>query len=437
MSKKLRYLTKISLNKKLKTKWFLVANIIICILFVGIINIDYIIKLFGGDFEDKININVIDNTNLVYQELDDKINNSSLYLESFNNEISLNKSNLTLEELKEDINENDIILVIDSDEDNFISAKIIALNKIDTIVYQVLSTSLNQVKVNALLNKYGITNQMLIDIELPIDIEKVVLDEDYLDDDTNDMILSVISPVVMLPLFMLIIYLVQMIGSEINEEKSTKAMEIIISNVDPKTHFTSKLLSSNLFVLIQGMLMIFYTLFGGVIRFILSSGNELASNSELVSEVTSVLAKIDIVSKLDVVIPLVLLMVVVTFVAYSLLAGILASMTTNMEDFQQLQTPITVISLLGFYLAMSSSMFDGSLFIRIMSYVPFVSSFLSLSLFTVGQIGVIDVLISIFIMVLLILWLYKYGLKIYKVGILNYSSNNLWKKIFKAMKSKE
>ena len=30
--------------------------------------------------------------------------------------------------------------------------------------------------------------------------------------------------------------------------------------------------------------------------------------------------------------------------------------------------------------------------------------------------------------------LYKYGLKIYKAGILNYSSSNLWKKMFKSLK---
>ena len=50
---------------------------------------------------------------------------------------------------------------------------------------------------------------------------------------------------------MLIIFLVQMIGAEVNEEKTTKSMEIIISNVSPKTHFLSKVLSSNLFVIIQ------------------------------------------------------------------------------------------------------------------------------------------------------------------------------------------
>ena len=42
MNKKLWYLTRLSLNKKIKSKWFVVANIIILIVLVGILNIDYI-----------------------------------------------------------------------------------------------------------------------------------------------------------------------------------------------------------------------------------------------------------------------------------------------------------------------------------------------------------------------------------------------------------
>ena len=53
MTNKLKYLTKISLDKKIKTKWFLIANIILLVIIAGIINIDSIIKFFGGDFDKK------------------------------------------------------------------------------------------------------------------------------------------------------------------------------------------------------------------------------------------------------------------------------------------------------------------------------------------------------------------------------------------------
>ena len=434
MNKKLWYLTKLSLNKKIKSKWFVVANIIILIVLVGILNIDYIIKLFGGDFDKFTNILVVDNTNYVYDDLENIYNESSKYIEDIKNS-TITLSDKTTEELKEDLKDKDIILEINNDNDNFINAKVIVNGSVDTIIYQFITTSINQVKTNVALNSYGIDKDTMDLIEKSVDIEKININEDKKDDDLTNLALGVIFPIVILPVFLLVTYLVQMIGSEINEEKSTKSMEIIISNVSPEVHFLSKLISSNTFVLFQGLLMIIYSLFGGLLRLILSGGNVLSSNNEVLSEITDTISRLDILSKLSNAIPLTLILIIVTFIAYSLLSGILASMTTNMEDFQQLQTPIMVISLLGFYLSMASSMFDGSVFIRIMSYLPFISLFLSPALFLVGQITLVDVSISVLVMIVLIFLLYKYGLRIYKVGILNYSSSNLWKKIFKAIKS--
>ena len=111
-------------------------------------------------------------------------------------------------------------------------------------------------------------------------------------------------------------------------------------------------------------------------------------------------------------------------------------MTTNMEDYQQVQTPIVMISLVGFYLSMMASLFEGSIFIKIISYVPFISTMLSPILFILGQISIFDVIISMLIMALTIYILVKYGLRIYKEGILNYSNTNIWKRKFNALKNK-
>ena len=95
-----------------------------------------------------------------------------------------------------------------------------------------------------------------------------------------------------------------------------------------------------------------------------------------------------------------------------------------------------IISIIGYYLAMMAGVFKGSLFIKIVSFIPFISAILSPSLLVLGQIGVIEVIISIILTIITIYLLIKYGLKIYKVGILNYSSKDLWKKMFKALKAK-
>ena len=125
---------------------------------------------------------------------------------------------------------------------------------------------------------------------------------------------------------------------------------------------------------------------------------------------------------------------ILSFVAYSLLAGIFASMTVNPEDYQHIQTPIMLICFVSYYLSVMAGMFNGSIFIRILSYVPLISCLLSPALLVIGQIGIIDVIISIVMLLLFIGVFVKYGLKIYKIGILNYSTDKMWSKIFKAAK---
>lgn len=160
-------------------------------------------------------------------------------------------------------------------------------------------------------------------------------------------------------------------------------------------------------------------------------GGELGSELGSISNIIDMNA---ITKTIQIALPILLIMILLTFFAYSLLAGILASMTTNLEDFQQLQTPIVVISLIGYYLSMMTTMFEGSIFIKIMSYIPFISSMLAPTLYVLGEISLIDLLISIVLLIGTIYILMTYGLRIYKVGILNYSGNNLWKKMFKALR---
>ena len=165
---------------------------------------------------------------------------------------------------------------------------------------------------------------------------------------------------------------------------------------------------------------------------------DVSGISDVFNQVTGMMNDLftpSFVSSLKYIIPLVLILMILTFIGYSLLAGILASMTTNTEDFQQLQTPIMLISLLGYYLAIIAGGFKGSLIINILGYVPFISAILSPSLLVMGEFTVIDVLISMGLMIVVIYLLIKYGLKIYKVGILNYSSDKLWRKMFKALKN--
>ena len=62
MENKFIFLTKHSLKKTMKSKWFKIVNVIVMLVIVALVNIDGIITFFGGDFSDDVKINVIDNT---------------------------------------------------------------------------------------------------------------------------------------------------------------------------------------------------------------------------------------------------------------------------------------------------------------------------------------------------------------------------------------
>ena len=246
------------------------------------------------------------------------------------------------------------------------------------------------------------------------------------------MVMGSVFPTLILPFFMLIIFLVQMIGGEICEEKTTKSMEIIISNVSPKTHLLSKVVASNVFIIMQGILLILYSIIG----ILISTKGKLSIDPSIDSLLTATVES-GFLDKILTLLPAIIVMLILSFLAYSLIAGILASMTTNMEDFQQIQTPIMLVLLAGYYLAIMAGMFDGSILIRILSYVPFISCLVSPSLYIIGQINMIDVIISIVVLIITIALMTKYGLRVYKVGILNYSNEKIWSRFAKALKSKD
>ena len=431
MNKKLWFLTKMSLNKKIKTKWFLIANLIFLIIIIGIANIDSIIKIFGGDFSENQEIMVIDKANVFYEFKNNFINGSKYISDFEETNISLYHKSYDegVKEVTDD--KHKILLLIEPDNNNYIKAKVVSKEGLGTITNTLINTSLTTVRSGLVLNEYNITKEQFNNIQGNVELEKVVISEN---DPADNMIVSTIMQVLTLPIFMLIMYLIQMIGAEVNEEKATRSMEIIISNVSPKTHFISKVIASNGFVLLQGLLLIFYGIIAVIIRFLITGGDLLNGIDNDILSAANSLPLDEIVNTIGVMIPVLLIMMFLTFIAYSLLAGILASMTTNLEDFQQLQTPIVIVSLAGYYLALMSGVFKGSIFIRIMSYIPLISSMLAPTLYVMGEITVFDLIGSIILLLGLIYLLIKYGLRIYKVGILNYSGTGLWKKIFKAVR---
>ena len=424
MTRKFFYLMRISFNKKLKSKWFIVINIILALALFALFNLNSIITFFGGEFDKPLKVLVYDKTNISYPYLKNNINTFALE----DKKIVVNSINKEKKKLKDDE-----ILISLNLTDNLLKAKVTSNKKIDSSVYQVIYQGLNTTKQQVLIEKLNLDANTLALLSTNIDIKREVLSDKNNQDENMSLLMSTVFPSLILPFFMLIVFLVQMVGGEICEEKTTKSMEIIISNVSPKVHLLAKIIANNLFVLLQALLLFLY----GLIAFLISSRN---GSLNIPSEITSIwnsLSTSGLINDIVSLLPFLLVLIILSFLAYSLLAGILASMTTNIEDFQQLQTPIVFILLAGYYLAIMAGMFQGSTFLKIVAYVPLISCLLAPTLYIMGEISILDISIAIILLIGLLYLLIKYGMKVYKVGILNYSNEKVWTRFIKVFRKEE
>ena len=436
MKTKLKFLIGQSLKKKTDTKWFKIANILIFILLIAVLNMDRLISFFGGDFQNTVNVYIVDDAN-AYDLFKNNFDTMASSLEDLGN-YKVEKSSKSIEQLKENLKEEDEIIVhIKPSLNNFIEVDTYSFDPLDMLTLQVLQSSLNNVKSTLVIKNSNMSEEEIAALTSNVDIHTTVtnpkLDENA---EGKDILSSGLILVFIIPFFLLITMLTQMIGAEINDEKSTRGMEIIISNVSPKIHFLSKIISATLFVLVQAGLLIFDVIVAFMIRKMLGNSFISSDVSGFIGDTLAMIKNTGVLHLLLQGLPIILLLFLFSFLTYAIVAGVLASMTTNIEDYQQLQTPLMIILMVGYHIAIMASTFQGSLFIKIVAYIPMLSFLIAPVIYLLGQITIWELLLSTILCGVVCYLFFYFGLRIYKVGILNYSSRNLWKKIFKSMKEK-
>ena len=198
MNRKFLYLTKVSLRKKFKTKWFVITNVILAVAIILLLNINSIVSFFGGDFDSKTNIIVIDNNTNSYSLFEKNIESYSSTLNNDEDEVkvTVKKSNKNANELKDNLKDDEILVELNSDNKEYLKAKVTSNEKIDTITYQVISQSLNSTKTTIGMAINNIDANTLNNISSPVTIDRVVLNEDNNVDENMGLIMSSVFPTI-------------------------------------------------------------------------------------------------------------------------------------------------------------------------------------------------------------------------------------------------
>ncbi|MCP1181991.1 ABC transporter permease [Paenibacillus sp. 1781tsa1] len=235
------------------------------------------------------------------------------------------------------------------------------------------------------------------------------------------------SPINYIVVYLLIILLFtstmmtgNMIASEITAEKSSRIMEILITSVSPLSQMFGKIIG----IFMVGMLQI--GIFGAVV-----AGNILLPhNRAVLGDFNMNLSDVNIA-----VIVYGLIFYILGYFLYAVLFAAIGSMVSRTEELGQAVLPITMLSLVSFYIAIFSISTPNILLLKIASFIPFTSPTAILVRIGAGVAPTWEVLTSLAILIVSIIIFGWLAAKIYRTGVLMYGKRPTFKELFKAMKA--
>jgi len=400
--KKLKFLITYGLKKRLFKKSFMISNVIIGLLTILIINLPTIIGLFDQEEDAFIQIAYVaeNNTEAYISALEATLNQGleeDLY-------ILVPEDNTLIDEFF-DQDFYDIFIILDSEAEQLH----MTLYRFETTYDTVITQTVQFIDV---LNQNQAYIPPTLETFLPVDYEDPVINE----------IISGISSIFTLPLFLIMTFGIQFVGVDIIEEKSSKAIETIISSVRANIHFLSKIIASLIFITLQSLLLILYGMIGSLI------GNQTSSITNVsTSSLTEVFVEyfpnwqgILLVSGL---------FILVGELLYLVIAALTAAIATTQEDYQTFQGPIMITLVIGFYISLFASAASGDTILKISSYIPFFAPMTAPVAFASGLLTPLEVILALLVLVLTTVVMIILVTPVYKVAILSYEQTKLFKRL--------
>lgn len=221
-------------------------------------------------------------------------------------------------------------------------------------------------------------------------------------------------------MYMMLIMYSNILVVEISTEKGSKMIEFIFSSVKAGVYFAGKIFGNFLAVITQ-------TAIYAILAVLAYFGAERYGLFEKFNiDLGTLLGDINVLMLIELI-----SLVILSLLIYMILAAMLGSLAKKQEDAGKVGTPLILVIVFAFVIALTFMGKEETLLIKVLSYLPFVSVFFMPMRLIKGSVGLGYGLISILIMLVSIVLAYKIASRIYKKNILNYSSNSLMKKIFR------
>ena len=224
-------------------------------------------------------------------------------------------------------------------------------------------------------------------------------------------------------LYMVILLYGQMVAMSVATEKSSRAMELLITSAKPINMMFGKVLAACIAGLIQ-----LIAIFGSALVFYNVNKSYWGDNG-IIDSIFNIPPELFVYM---------LVFFLLGFLIYAFLYGAISSTVSKLEDINTAVQPVTFLFIIGFMVVMFS-MSSGSvdnILMQICSYIPFTSPMAMFTRIAMSTVSWYEIAISIGILVASTFGIGILSAKIYRVGVLMYGTSpkigNIIKAVWKA-----
>lgn len=223
-------------------------------------------------------------------------------------------------------------------------------------------------------------------------------------------------------LYMAILLYGQFVASSVANEKSSRAMELLVTSAKPSSLIFGKVIATGF----SGLFQIAVVLSASFLMYNLN--RHLWEGNPVIDMVFAMPLSTMLYA---------LLFFVCGFFVYSFMYGAFASLASRLEEINVLILPVTFMFIAAFMIVMFS-MIGGtvdSTLMRICSFVPFTSPMAMFARITMGEVAGYEIILSIGILVATVFMLGYLAALIYRAGVLMYGKPPKLSQLFKLLKT--
>lgn len=280
---------------------------------------------------------------------------------------------------------------------------------------QTMDTLLKTIYSNLYLKKHGLSDTQIAEVQNP-NITHTI--ESISEDGSKNFWYAYVMVFV---LYMVIIIFGQKVAMSVVTEKTSRAMEVLITSASPVALMFGKIIASSVAGIIQ-----IAAIFGSA--FISYGVNKpYFENNAIITTLFNFPASL---------VGYLLIFFLLGFLVYSFLFGAMASTVSKIEDLSSALMLIQIVFVIGF-VASTSAMSSGevnSAFMKFLSLFPLTSPMAMFTRIAMSEVPGLEILLSVVFLIFATILIGYIAAKIYRVGVLMYGTKPTLRKIIKAIR---